>query len=101
MILSEKIKDYLLRQLYVHVYPGDPSDKDTLFYQQTEKLSWITPEKFNIKKIYINQLSNAVMWIKKIDAVKSVNDKLFCLNNAYNTMNNTIKFSTGKTDAEK
>ena len=98
--IAEQIKDYLFRQLYVHVYPEDPLDKDTLFYQQTEKLSWITPEQFNIKKIYINQLSNAVMWIKKIDAVKSVNDKLFCLNNAYNTMNNTIKFSTGKTDAE-
>ena len=98
--IAEKIKDYLLRQLYVHVYPEDPSDKDTLFYQQTEKLSWITPEQFNIKKIYINQLSNAVMWIKKTDTVKSVNDKLFCLNSAYNTMNNTIKFSTGKNDAE-
>lgn len=98
--IAEKIKDYILRHLYVHVYPADPSDKDTLFYQQTEKLSWITPEHLNIKKIYINQLSNAVMWIKKVDTVKSVNDKLYCLNSAYNTMNNTIKFSTGKTDAE-
>lgn len=33
-------------------------------------------------------------WIKKIDIAKSINEKLFCISNAYNTMNNTIKFNS-------
>ena len=33
---------------------------------------------------------------KLIDTAKSVNDKLNCISNAHNTMNNTIKFSSGE-----
>ena len=29
---------------------------------------------------------------------KSIRDKLFCVSSAYNTVNNTIKFSSGKND---
>ena len=36
------------------------------------------------------------MWIKRIDVVKSILEKLLCISNALNTMNNTIKFSSGK-----
>ena len=94
--IVEKIKDYILRQLYTHVYPEQQLINDIIFYNQTQKLSWVTPEHLDIKKLYINQLSNAVAWIKKIDTAKSVNDKLNCISNAHNTMNNTIKFSSGE-----
>ena len=100
--IAEKIKDYLMRQLYTHIYSKEPSINDIIFYNQTLKLSWITPDNLNIKKLYINQLSNAVVWIKKIDVAKSIHEKLFCISSAQNTMNNTIKFSSGKNeDAEK
>ena len=65
--IVEKIKDYILRQLYTHVYPEQQLINDIIFYNQTQKLSWVTPEHLDIKKLYINQLSNAVAWIKKID----------------------------------
>ena len=94
--IINKIKDYLTNQLYIHIYPKEQLVKDIIFYQQTQKLSWVTPEQLDIKKIYINQLSNAVAWIKKIDVAKSILDKLFCIDSAYNTMNNTIKFSSGE-----
>ena len=96
--IIEKIKDYLMRQLYNHVYPEKQIVNDIIFYKQTQKLAWVTPEHLDIKKLYINQLSNAITWIKKIDIAKSVNDKLFCISSAYNTMNNTIKFSSGKNE---
>ena len=96
--IVEKIKDYLMRQLYSHVFPEQQSANDIIFYNQTQKLSWVTPEHLNIKKLYINQLNNAVAWIKKIDIAKSINDKLFCISSAYNTMNNTIKFCSGKNE---
>ena len=100
--IAEKIKDYLMRQLYTHIYPENQSVNDIIFYNQTQKLSWVTPENLNIKKLYINQLSNAVVWIKKIDVARSIHEKLFCINSAHNTMNNTIKFSSGENkDADK
>jgi hypothetical protein len=98
--ILKTIKDYLMSQIYIHVYPKAQIINDTIFYQQTQKLSWITPENLNIKKIYVNQLANAISWIKKIDVVKSIKDKLLCVQTAINTMNNTIKFSLGiKKDA--
>jgi len=96
--IANKIEDYIMRQIYIHVYPKEKLHLDNKFYEQTKKLYWITPEHLDIKKIYINQLSNAIKWIKKIDEAKSIRDKLFCISNAYNTMNNTIKFSSGKND---
>ena len=96
--IANKIEDYIMRQIYVHVYPKEKLELDIKFYIQTKKLFWITPEHLDIKKIYINQLSNSIKWIKKMDEAKSIRDKLFCISNAYNTMNNTIKFSSGKND---
>ena len=96
--IANKIEDYIMNQMYIHVYPKEKLKSDIIFYNQTKKLYWITPEHLDIKKIYINQLSNAVIWIKKIDQAKSIRDKLYCISNAYNTMNNTIKFSSGKND---
>ena len=96
--IAEKIEDYLMRQIYVHIYPKEKLLEDINFYNQTKKLNWITPDHLDIKKVYINQLNNAILWIKKIDEAKSIRDKLFCISSAYNTMNNTIKFSSGKND---
>ena len=48
-----------MRQIYIHVYPKEKLNLDNKFYEQTKKLYWITPEHLDIKKIYINQLSNS------------------------------------------
>ena len=92
------IKDYLMNQIYNHIFPKNTivNGNDIIFYEKTQKLSWVTPEHLNIKKMYINQLTNADEWIKKMDDEKSIKDKLICVQNAFNTMNNTIKFSLGK-----
>ena len=65
--ISNKIGDYIMRQIYIHVYPKEELKSDIDFYNQTKKLYWITPEHLDIKKLYINQLSNAIIWIKKIN----------------------------------
>ena len=87
-----------MRQIYIYVYPKKQSKSDLEFYNQTVKLNWINPEHLDIKKVYINQLTNAILWIKKIDEKKSIRDKLYCISNAYGTMNNTVKFSSGKNE---
>ena len=94
--IAEKIEDHIMRQLYIYVFPKDILQQDKDFFEQTLKLEWVKPEHLDIKKIYINQLKNAVRYIRKIEEAKSLQDKLLCIKNASNTMNNTIKFSSEK-----
>ena len=96
--IANKIEDYIMRQIYIYIYPKKQLKSDLAFYNQTKKLSWVNPEHLDIKKVYINQLTDAILWIKKIDEKKSIREKLFCVSSAYNTMNNTIKFSSGKNE---
>ena len=94
----EKIENYILRHIYKYVYPTLQNEKDKKFYEMTRKLEWIKPEHLEIKKLYVNQLKFAEKYIKKLDMAHSVYDKLECIYNAYVTMNNTVKFISGKNE---
>ena len=96
--IVKRIEDYIMRHIYTYVYPKEEFKSDIEFLNQTKKLNWITPEHLDIKKIYINQLNNAIEWIKKIDEKKSIRDKLYCVSCAHNIINNIIKFSSGKNE---
>ena len=95
--IADKIEDHILRQIYKDVFPEEQKeDKD--FYIRTKCLDWVTPEQLDIKMIYINQLGFAISSIKKMDEARSVLDKLELIVNAHTSVNNTIKFSSGKED---
>jgi hypothetical protein len=80
-------------------YPWDDNRLvDNEFYIKASKFSWITPDKLDVKKIYVNELKFAEKCISKIDEGKTVFDKLKSIAEAHNTINTTIKFSTGKND---
>ena len=96
--IAEKIKNYILRHIYKYVYPNTQNENDIRFYENTRKLEWIKPEHLEIKKLYVNQLKFAEKYIKRMDKTFSVYDKLDCINNAYVTMNNTVKFISGKNE---
>ena len=94
---AEKIEDHILRQIYEDVFPKNlPEDYE--FYKKTKCLDWITPEQLEIKKVYFNQLGFAISCIRKIDEARSVFDKINLIINAHTSINNTIKFSSGKDD---
>ena len=95
--IAEKIEDHILRQIYKDIFPPEQKE-DVLFYQRTKCLNWITPEQLDIKTIYINQLGFAINSIKQIDEARSVLDKLDLIASAHTSVNNTIKFSSGKDD---
>jgi len=95
---SEKIEDHILRNIYKFVYIDVPLKEDINFYEKTLCLDWVEPEQLEIKKVYVNQLGYAELFIKKIDEAKSVFDKLDCIKSAHTNMNNTIKFNSGKND---
>ena len=95
--IAEKIEDHILRQIYKDIFPPEQKE-DVTFYQRTMCLNWVTPEQLDIKKIYINQLGFAITSIKQIDEARSVLDKLELIASAHTSVNNTIKFSSGKDD---
>ena len=95
--IAEKIEDHILRQIYEDVFPKK-HEEDLLFYQRTKCLEWVTPEQLEIKKVYFNQLGFAISCIRKIDEARSVFDKINLIINAHTSINNTIKFSSGKDD---
>ena len=95
--IAEKIEDHILRQIYKDVFPPEQKE-DVIFYQRTKCLNWVTPEQLDIKSIYINQLGFAIDSIKQIDEARSVLDKLDLIASAHTSVNNTIKFSSGKDD---
>ena len=94
--IRDGIQNHILKKIYKSVFPENQSLMDKQFYETTSKLSWIKPDQLDIKKIYINELKFAEKCISKIDEGKSVNEKLKNILDAHNTINNTIKFSTGK-----
>ena len=96
--ILEKIENHILRHIYKYIKINTQIEKDMEFYKATRKLEWIKPEHLEIKKLYVNQLKFAEKYIKKIDNAYSVYDKLNCINSAYVTMNNTIKFISGKNE---
>ena len=58
----------------------------------------VSAEQLEIKKVYFNQLGFAISCIRKIDEARSVSDKINLIINAHTSINNTIKFSSGKDD---
>ena len=95
--ILEKIENYIQRHIYKSVWPLT-SVNDKKFYENARKLEWIKPEHLEIKKLYVNQLKFAEKYIKKMEKAHSVYDKLNCVINAYVTMNNTVKFISGKNE---
>ena len=94
--IKNGIQNHILKKIYKSVFPKNPLKKDKEFYLKVCQLSWIKPEMLEIKKIYINELKFAEECISKIDEGKTVYDKLKSIADAHNTINTTIKFSTGK-----
>ena len=93
---TNKIEEHIMRKIYKFVYPEESLKEDIKFYKRTKSLDWITPEHLEIKKIFINQLSLAILCIKKMDEAKSVLEKIRCIQNSFTNINNLIKFSSGK-----
>ena len=93
--LLEKIEDFILHQIYKYVFPSLKKDSDNKFFNKTKSLSWLTPNKLDIKNISIEQLDYSIKCIQNLDEGKSVNDKLNCIREAHASLNNVIKFSSG------
>ena len=93
--ILEKIKDYIIRQIYKFIYPKDELATDLNFYNKVKRLQWIKPEHLNIKNINIHHLNNAISLFKRFELYKAIKDKLHCIDKIYIDIDNAIKFDQG------
>ena len=93
-----KLEDHIMKKIYEYVFPKEPLDEDRKFYKKVRLLEWVGEEKLDIKKSYVSQLKPAILYIKKMDEEKSISDKIKCIEEAHNCINNVIKFSSGKNE---
>ena len=93
-----RIEDHIMKKIYHESFPSSPINEDITFHKITTELSDIKPDELGIKKVSVNELNVAVKCISKLDSGQSVYEKLNCIASAYNTINNTLKFSSGKDD---
>ena len=96
MQMIENIKDYILKSIFKLVFPKSSLKEDTIFYNKTQLLEWVTPENFSIKNIDFAQLTYAETLIKKFEDSKSIDKKLNYICNLQAYINNIFKFNTGK-----
>ena len=96
--ILEDIENYIIRRIYKRVYPQKQLDEDKEFYSKTCNLNWITPEQSDIKKIFVNEKlwQIAISSLNKMDNEKSPIEKLKCVQAAYQILNNSLNFSSGK-----
>ncbi len=94
----EDIESYIIRKCYRKIFPHNELNEDREFFNKTNNLSWLTPEHSEIKKIYINEKLwvIAMNCINRMDDEKSPIEKLRCVQSAYQILNNSINFSSGK-----
>ena len=95
----DKIQDHIMKKIYEHVFPKDPIPEDIEFYQKAKLLEWVTPEQLELKKSHTSQIGPAIFHMRKMDEVKSISEKMKCIEEAHNNINNIIKFSSGKNES--
>ena len=93
--MKDRIDRYIMKSLYKDIFPSKQQANDKEFYEKTKMLKWIKPEHLEIKKLYVSELKYAIDCLKKMDEGQSVYEKLENLAGAHNTINNTLKFSSG------
>ena len=98
--IIDDIENQIIEKIYFNIYPMEDSVKDEEFYNKCIELKDITPEKMEIKPMYINEKlwSIAICYINRMDIEKTPINKLNCVESAYKVLNNCINFCAGKNE---
>ena len=96
--ISIELENYILFKLYDKLYPTKETKEDIQFYKKCMRLNFIKPENvITDKNIY-----NKKLWQISIDYLNEINkkytpqDKIKTILKAYNILQNSISFCSGK-----
>ena len=95
-----ELENYILFRLHEKLFPLKQSKKDAFIYKKCCRLSFIKPENYIKEKIMINEnlLKTAKEYINAMDDKFTPVDKIKMFGKAFQILQNSMTFSTGKTD---
>ena len=95
-----ELENYILFRLHEKLFPLKQSKKDIFIYKKCCRLSFIKPENYIKEKIMINEnlLKTAKEYINAMDDKFTPVDKIKMFGKAFQILQNSMTFSTGKTD---
>ena len=89
---------FILSKMYNKLFPSASTDEDILFYKKCNRLSFINPNNVDKNKNLINDnlINKAIEYIDDIDDNLSPSGKMESIDKAFEIINNSITFNTGK-----
>ena len=95
-----ELQNYILAQMYDKLYPFESTKKDIFLYKKCERLGFIKPENIIKDKKIINEKlwEQSIKIFENLDEKLTPIDKIKCFGKAVEMLQNSIKFSSGKTD---
>ena len=101
--ICNELENYILLKLHKKIYPLNPTEGDIFIYQKCSRLNFIKPENIILdkkNKISINEklLNIAIEYITNIDNKKTPADKIKSFGKAFQILQNSISFSSGKNE---
>ena len=93
------MENYLFTLLYDKLFPYESTKDDLFFYNKCSRLSFITPENVDEKiKTDKNLINTAVEYINDLDDELTPVDKIKIFGKVIEIIQNSIYFSSGKTE---
>ena len=94
------LENYVLLKLYKKIFPINPSKSDEFIYNKCQRLDFIKPENIIADKKMINEnlLLKATEYINNIDKKYTPVDKINMFGKAFQILQNSMTFSSGKSD---
>ena len=99
-LICYDLENYIMLKLHEKLFPIHPTKGDEFINKKCERLNFIKAEniKGGKKKVNENLLLIVVEYINQIDKKYSPNDKINIFGKAYRILQDSISFSTGKSD---
>ena len=98
MSICYDLENYILLKIHNKILPDFASKCDDFIYKKCARLDFIKPEHLNADKKMINEnlLLTVVEYINKIDTKYTPNDKINMLGKAFQFLEGSMKFTSGK-----
>ena len=95
-----ELENYILFRLHKKIFPRFPSKKDNFLYKKCSRLRFIKPENYIKENNMINEklLESAMEYINDMDKKSTPLDKIKTFGKAFQILQNSMKFSSGKSD---
>ena len=98
--ISYDLVDFICGIIYNKIFPKKKSKLDSKFYKKCLRLQFIKPENLVEDKNIINEnlCEECLKYINDIEQKITPGEKIKCFGKAFSILQNSIKFSSGKSD---